>query len=318
MVPDPVRAFVRRHPNVRYATRCLRSHLPQVLGGLDATLLPPRVRSFDLVLPRREGGESLGPDLLSLSVPGDYWVPRRLQALGLAGYRPEIVSCFLSVLDYARPGAVLDIGSGVGLYSLLAAARSRRRVYAFEPTPDVAATAGAIAAANGLAVRVEETALSNHTGTGWLRLSAVSEASNSLTSGFRPELGRVEVRVDTASRWRERDNIVPSVLRIDTGPTEPDVIAGALEILRRFRPWIMCGVVPDHGVEERLMALLEPLDYSWHHLCGPPPYPAGTTITASRTPRERTWLFAPEAPEPAFWENVRLWGDALKTCTPNA
>ncbi|TDQ54795.1 hypothetical protein [Actinorugispora endophytica] len=166
-------------------------------------------------------------------------------------------------------------------------------------------------------MRVEEAALSNHTGTGTLRLSATGEASNSLAAGFRPELGRVPVRVDTASRWRERDNIVPAVLKIDTGPTGPDVVAGALEVMRRFRPWVLCEVPPDRGLEERLMALLEPLDYTWHRVDGDPPYPPRARIREPGT-GDPLWLFAPGLPDEGFWETARLWNEAVLGCRPPA
>lgn len=319
MVSDPVRAFVRRHPNVRYATRRIRARLPQVLGGIDPERIPPRVRSFPLALPRCAGRIPLGPDSVTVTVPGDLWVPRRLEQEGVAGYEPRAVACFLAVLEHAQPGAVLDIGANIGLYALLAAARSRRRVYAFEPTPEVADAARAIAKDNGLRVRVEEVALSNHTGTGLLRLSATSEVSNSLAAGFRPELSRIPIQVHTASRWRERDNIVPAVLKVDTGPTAPDVIAGALEVMRRFRPWILCEVLPGHGIEERLMALLEPLHYSWHRVEGDPPHPPQALLTDHSFRSDApVWLFAPELPGTAFWEAVRLWDTAVQACGSRA
>ncbi|WP_173434365.1 FkbM family methyltransferase [Allosalinactinospora lopnorensis] len=314
MVPDQVRAFVRRHPMVRQATRKIRVRLPQRLGGIDPARVPPKVRNFELDLPRREGAPQTGPPALDFSVSGDFWVPKRLEQVGLAGYEPETLACFLAVLERARPGAVLDVGANVGLYALLAAARSRRRVYAFEPTPSLAETARQLARANGLDVEVVELAMSNHSGTASLKLSARSDASNSLATGFRPEFGRLRVNVETLSHWRERAETVPAVLKIDTETTEPDVIAGGLEVLRRFRPWVFCEVLPDRGVEERLMALLEPLDYTWHHLCGEPPYPARIAIDGRDSGSHRMWLFAPTPPSGELWEVTRDWRRALKAC----
>ncbi|SKA33020.1 methyltransferase, FkbM family [Marinactinospora thermotolerans DSM 45154] len=317
MVPDQVRAFVRRHPAIRHATRRIRVHLPERLGGLDPARVPPRVRVFDLRLPRRPGGPAIGPDVLRVRAPGDYWVPRHLERTGLAGYEPEALSCFLATLDHARPGAVLDVGANVGVYSVLAAARTYRPVHAFEPTPEIAVTARAIAADNDLDLRVEELALSNHTGSAWLRLSATTDASNSLASGYRRELGRIQVPLDTLAHWRERACVVPAVVKIDTETTEPDVIAGGLEVLRRFRPWVFCDVLPDHSVQERLMALLEPLGYGWYHLCGDPPYPARDSISGhGPKARERMWMFAPDSPGPRFWRTVLGWREAVGACLP--
>lgn len=309
-----MRAFVHRYPAVRYATRQIRIRLPQRLGGLDPAHVPPRVRRFDLALPRRPGGRGSGPSSLAVTAPGDYRVPRRLHYGGLAAYEPETVSCFLAALEYARPGAVLDVGANTGLYAALAAARSRRRVYAFEPEPRLADTAQDLALDNGLAFEVVRLALSNHSGTAALRLSpsADTATATSLTADPRSQLGRTPVAVETLSHWRERACAAPSIVKLDTEGTEPDIIAGGLEVLRRFRPWIFCEVRPDHGVAERLMALLEPFGYCWYHLCGEPPYPLRAVIMGrGPDPVQRMWLFAPQpVPEPV-WRSARSWYRAL-------
>lgn len=314
MVSDSVRAFVRRHPAVRYATRQLRIRLPESWGGLDPERLPPRVREFDLALPRRAATPESAADSLRIAAPGDNWLSRKLHSDGLAGYEPEGIACFLAAIQRSGPGAVLDVGANVGVYAAVAGARSRRPVYAFEPAPEVAEVARAIAADNGLNVTVVDLALSNHTGTGTLRLSAVTEGSNSLVEGPYPEIGRIRVPVDTLARWRDRACTVPAVIKIDTEGTEPDVVAGTLEVLRRFRPWVICEVRPDYGVADRLMALLEPAEYGWYHLAGDPPHSPRQVITPCG--QARMWLFAPESPGPGFWSCMQEWRVALAKCRP--
>lgn len=314
-----MRAFVRRYPAVRHATRQLRIRLPQGLGGVSRDRRPPRQRSFSLQLPRRAGGPTAGPNALQVSAPGGFWMTKKLQRGGLATYEPETLACFLAALEHARSGAVLDIGSNVGVYSTLAAARSNRRTYAFEPTPAIAAAARAVAVRNNLPVQVVELALSSHSGTGPLFLSATSDASNSLARGFRPSVGRLPVQLETLSHWQEAEGVCPSILKLDTEAAEPDVIAGGLEVLRRFRPWVFCEVLPGWGVEERLMALLEPLEYRWYHLCGDPPYRPRPNITGnSPDSTQRMWLFAPTVLPEGVWDTARAWRRAIDTCIPLA
>ncbi|MBE3001817.1 FkbM family methyltransferase [Nocardiopsis sp. HNM0947] len=320
MDTNPIRGFVRRHPALRQAVRRVRGRLPQRLGGIDPARLPGR-RRFELDLPRRddEHAPAPGPASLSLNTPGGLWVPQKLEQDGLAGFEPETLACFLATLDHAGPGAVLDAGANVGVYSLLAAAHSTRAVRAFEPTPRIAETARHVAAANGLRIEVAEMALGDHTGHASFTLSSTSDASNSLASGFRPEAGRIDVRVDTLSRWCERTRTVPAVVKIDTETTEPDVIAGGLEALREFRPWIFCEVLPGHGVEERLMELLRPLDYGWYQLGDEVPSPERPVIDGRiGDGSQRMWLFAPEPPSDALWEDTRAWRRALDVCHPAA
>ncbi|GAA1099655.1 FkbM family methyltransferase [Nocardiopsis composta] len=314
MVTGQVRAFVRRHPAVRHATRQLRIRLPRRLGGLDPARVPPRVRRFSLMLPRRADGPAGGPDELRISVPGDLSIPARLHRYGLAGYRPDALACFLAALETVRPGAVLDVGANVGVYAALAAARSGRDVYAFEPCPQAARAARAIAADNGLRMEVVDLALSNHTGSARLHLSATSDATNSLTPGFRPEVGRIPVRVGQLSHWREEAGAAPAIIKIDTGSTEPDVVAGGLEVLRRFRPWVLCEVLPGRGIGDRLTALLDPLDYHWYRLDGPPPHAPRPSITDGPGRRGRMWLFAPSPAPDRLWTRARQWREALDRC----
>ncbi|MBB5999422.1 FkbM family methyltransferase [Streptomonospora salina] len=317
MVHGQMRAFVHRYPAVHYATRQIRIRLPQRLGGLNPEHVPPWQRRFELPLPRRTGRAETGRSSVTVTAPGYYRVPRRLHYGGLASYEPETLACYLAALEHARPGAVLDVGANIGLYAALAAARSRRRVYAFEPAPRIADTAEAIARDNGLDVEVVRLALSNHSGTAALRMSPVADTANMLLPDAGSQLGRVVVGVETLSHWRERACAAPAIVKIDTAGTEPDVVSGAFEVLRRFRPWIFCEVHPEHGAEERLMALLEPFGYCWYHLCGEPPYPLRAVIAGrGPDPAQRMWLFAPEPVPDRVWDTVRDWYRALGRPAP--
>lgn len=320
MVTDQLRALVRRYPIVRFATRKIRVRLPRRLGGLDPERVPPWSRRVSFTLPRLESDtRRSGPDSLTLRLPGDLTVPRRLASFGLAGHEPESLACFMAMLDHTRPGAVLDVGSGVGVYSLLAAARTRRPVFAFEPTPEVAAAARAVSSSADLGFTVSELALSNHTGTAHLRRARHNDMYNTLVHSARTDLSHITVEVTTLSRWHEAASAFPTVLKIDTVGTEPDVVSGGLEVLRRYRPWALVKVRPDRGVEERLMALLEPLEYTWYPVGGPPPYEPSSEISGRASPAwERTWLFTPEPAPEEFWPSVRDWRAAIRSCRPGA
>ncbi|MEU3310720.1 FkbM family methyltransferase [Nocardiopsis sp. NPDC055551] len=294
----------------------MRVGLPRGFGGIESFR---EERRFELALPIREGDTDADPETLSFTVPGGLWVPRELEREGLAGFEPETLACFLAALDHAGPGAVLDIGANVGVYGLLAAARGTRAVHAFEPTPRVAATARELAKTNGLPVMVVECALGDRLGRASFTLSSTSDASNSLAAGFRTAAERIEVRVDTVSRWCERTGTVPAVVKIDTETTEPEVIAGGIEALRAFRPWILCEVLPGRGVEKRLMRLLRPLDYGWYQLGDEVPPPVRGVIDGRIAEADqRMWLFAPETPSDAFWADTRAWRRALETCVPTS
>ncbi|MDE3721706.1 FkbM family methyltransferase [Nocardiopsis sp. N85] len=316
MVTDQLRELVRRYPLVRFATRRIRVRLPRSMGGLNPARVPPWSRVFTLDLPRPDtDARRLGPDSVTLHLPGYLTVPRRLAAHGLAGHEPDSLSCFLAMLGHTRPGAVLDVGAGVGVYAMLAAARSGRPVFAFEPTPEIAAAARSVSEGAELGFTVAEVALSNHNGTAYLRRARHNDMCNTIERSGRHDLSGITVRAATLARWNESVGCSPSVLKIDTAGTEPDVIAGGLEVLRRFRPWMLVKVRPGRGLEERLMALLEPLEYTWYPVNGRPPYPPSREIAGRASPAwERTWLFTPEPAGSGFWTSVEAWRKALKVC----
>lgn len=316
VVQDQLRALVHRYPFVRFATRQLRARLPRRFGGLDPDRVPPRHRRFQLTLPRpADGRREVGPDSLTLQLPGYLTVPRRLAGSGLAGHEPDSLASFMAMLDHTRPGAVLDIGAGVGVYSILAAARTRRPVFAFEPTPEIASAARTVSSSADLGFTVVDLALSNHNGSGHLRRALHNDMCNRLVHTRRTGLAHITVRTSTLSRWNETAATFPTVVKIDTAGTEPDVVAGGLEVLRRYRPWVLTKVRPDRGVEERLMALIDPLDYLWFPISGDPPYRARPEISGRASPSwERMWMLAPEEPTNGFWESVSVWRSAMATC----
>jgi FkbM family methyltransferase len=239
---------------------------------------------------------------VTMTAPVGMLVPRKLEENGLAAYEPSSIPCFLATIG-ARPGAVFDIGANVGLYATLAAAASDRDVVAFEPFPTLAEVAERVAADNDLKIRVERIALSDHAGTATFYLSDVSDCSNSLAAGFRKSSRQIEVAVETLDEYVKRTGIIPSVLKVDTESTEPDVLFGAAETLREHRPWVLCEVLRGRG-EDRLMEALAPHGYHWYHIVDGVPYAEAQTIAGDPTYQELMWLFTPELPDESFWSAV--------------
>jgi len=252
---------------------------------------------------------------LVIETPRHLLVPRRLESHGLAGYEPYALECFLTLLDVAGPGAVLDVGGNVGLYALLAAACSDREVRAFEPAPDLAAVARAVAARNGLPVAVEELALGREPGTATLYLSDSTDSSNSLAEGFRRSSQQLEVAVETLDGYCARTGIVPAVLKVDTETTEPDVLAGAAEVIARHRPWILCEVLYGRRTGE-LAEVMAPHGYTWYHLRGEAGHEPVVTMDGDPGHVDLMYLLAPEPVDEAFWQRTTAWRAALEGITP--
>ena len=276
----------------------------------------PAIRSFDLRLPVPPVVRKvLTPATIRIDAPGRLYVPRLLEGTGFAGYEPDAAACFLAAIDEVDAQTVFDVGANVGVFAVLAAAVTSADVTGFEPTPDIADAFEDIVAANELRCRVEAIALGASDGTATLHLSGKTDSSNSLRAGFRPSIGRVEVPLERLDAYCARLGVRPTVLKVDTEATEPDVFRGAVELLESTRPWIICEVLAGR-TEEALMDVLRPFGYHWFHITDDLPLRPTDVIAGDPTYRHLDWLFAPEAPSDRFWARAAAWRQALAACTP--
>jgi FkbM family methyltransferase len=294
------------------AKAVLRRVLPASIVGWA-----PRTRRFSIAMPIPPAG--LGPAVrgaasparVTIEAPWRSYVPRLLEAQGVAHYEPETLAAFLAAISLREATEVFDVGANVGVFAIVAASSTTARVTGFEPTPQLAGTFRGVVAANGLPCEVEQIALGAATGTATLFISAQSDSSNSLRKGFRQATGTVEVPVERLDDYVTRTGRRPAVMKIDTETTEPDVLAGGLETLRTVRPWIVCEVLAGK-TEEPLTALLRPLGYRFHHLdSGASPVEV-EEIVGDRTYRHRDWLFTPEPLPAGFAAHYRAWLAAIE------
>jgi FkbM family methyltransferase len=303
--------------------RAVARRLPEPVKGVLRRILPaqlvawrPTVRRFLLAMPVPPPG--MGAAVRSAAVPGRIafeapyrqYVPRLLEAGGVARYEPETVAAFLAAISFGNVAEVFDVGANVGIFSILAAALTTARVTGFEPTPDVAETFRTVARANGVGCTVEELALGATSGVATLYLSAKTDSSNSLRAGFRRPRGTVEVAVERLDDYVTRIGRPPGVIKVDTETTEPDVFRGGLETLRTARPWVVCEVLA-RTTESALMTILRPLGYHFHPL-DEGHLPVETDeIVGDPTWLHRDWLFTPDPLPPAFATHYTAWLEAI-------
>jgi FkbM family methyltransferase len=283
----------------------------------------PVLRRLDVVLPSppasaagdAAAAKEAAPGPLHIACPPYMFIPRKLEENGLGKYEPFALDCFLALVEQAPPGAVYDVGANVGLYGLLAGAYSDRVVHCFEPAPDTAQAARDIAVASGLELTVAEIALGDETGTATLYLSDSTDSSNSLNPDFRAHSKEIVVPVETIDDYVARTGAVPSIIKIDTETTEPEVLAGARKVIAEHRPWIMVEVLWSL-VEDRLHAVMDEFGYTYYHLNGPGPRPATEKIVGDSTWTYYMFLLTPEPVDGAFWDRMNAWREALQADEP--
>jgi FkbM family methyltransferase len=298
---EQLRSFIRRHRLLRVAARQYRRVVPRPA---------PELPSIDLRLPQLQGDLQQGPESVTVRADGKHTLFKRLKREGIGGYEPETLACFLAALEEAPDGAVLDVGANLGLYSIVASARSRRRVYGFEPTPDLATVMRRVAADNDLGFHTEQLAMGRESGTAKLYLSDRADLSNSLVEGFRESHTQVDVPLETADAWCARTGVIPGLIKIDTEATEPAVVEGALDTIQAHRPWIFCEVLYGR-VEEPIMELMRPHGYYWYHLAGDPPYQPQDQIVGDNTYQCLMWLLTPEPVDDKFWARAAEWRSSV-------
>jgi FkbM family methyltransferase len=227
--------------------------------------------------------------VLRLWSRGDDWVANQVFWKGLGGYEPETVPVFLRLAAAAR--VTLDVGAFVGFYTLLAAhANPSAQVFAFEPHLNAYARLRRNVDVNQVTnVECFQAAAGESSGCAQLFCgSGDLPTSSSLSSEFIGPAGTrssVDVRVialDAFIRERGIDHV--DVLKIDTESTEPQVLRGIRETLRRDRPAIICEVLQGRGAERPLEDLLRPLGYRYYLLT-----PTGPRLV-TRVTGHREWL----------------------------
>jgi FkbM family methyltransferase len=268
---------------------------------------------------------ALGPYPRSLNMLGrrQTAVQRQLRRAGLAGYEPMTQATLLSIMQHApRQAAFFDVGAHIGLYSAMISAvyaGNGVRTFAFEPTPDTARICRAVRKYNNLDYVVVETALSREPGVAALYLSNKTESSNSLNPAFRAHTQEVIVPMTTLDAFAVEAGVDPHLIKIDVETQEPQVIRGALELIARARPWIVCEILPDADSENlaELLARLTDLGYAFRQLTPELPW----TLCRSAEDLQqlaqlpvRDWLLAPKKPTGEFFATVRGWLAAIAEC----
>lgn len=239
---------------------------------------------------------------------------RALRKLGVRGFQPETTAALLAMWEHADELTFLDVGANGGLYAnLCARLHPSARVVAFEPAPEIAEVARSIAGANDLSITVEELAVSDHEGASTLYLSETSDASNSLTEGFREAKGTLEVPVVTLDSYVASQGLAPSVVKIDVERHEDAVLDGAARTLADHRPAVVIEILPRRGeVDTGVVDRLEALGYVLLPLS-----PVGRDDPSPGAVRD--WMCWPRpGPPRGFGRRLRAWQKAVARCRPGA
>lgn len=148
----------------------------------------------------------------------------------------------------SRDSTVLDVGANIGLSTLLLA-RLTGRVVAYEPSPPNVALLRQNLLLNGIRnVEVVAAAVSDRPGTLRLHVAQFGAGSHVVAAGH--VAGATIPTVEVPALPLDEQDLPPiAFIKIDAEGHEPDVLAGARELLERDRPliyteiniWCLCA-----------------------------------------------------------------------------
>lgn len=140
---------------------------------------------------------------------------------------------------------ILDVGAHYGLYTLFFAklTQDRGNVYAFEPDLKAVQTLYNNVKKNSLTnVHVEKIALNDVVGEFTLRCREMGDTGASLIPTIfanESDLKEITVRTSTIDKYCKENGIVPNGIKIDVEGAEASVIKGALNVIKKYHPWIL-------------------------------------------------------------------------------
>lgn len=208
---------------------------------------------------------------LRLWSKADDWVSNQLYWRGWKGYEPETAPLFFRLATRAR--VTIDVGAYVGFFAIVAAqANPDGLVYAFEPLAEPYQRLRRNVALNQLAnVTCIPSAVGDAEGMAeFYHVPIDMPCSSSLSFEFMRSAGELrscQVPVTTLDAFAQENclNYV-DLVKIDTESTEPDVLRGMAETIRRHRPHIICEVLKGRGSENAVDELVRSFGYSCYHL----------------------------------------------------
>lgn len=246
--------------------------------------------------------------VVQMDAPEHLFIPRVLERDGLGKYETDSMAAALALVRL-RPGPFVDVGSNVGVFSLLVAAIAGRRCLAFEPLPDAADVLVQTAARHRLPIEVSRVALSDRDGTADFFVSARTDSSSGLDRKFRPVKSSFPV---TLARLDDvLEGPAPALLKIDTETTEPAVLAGAVRTIDEHRPPLLIEVLKGR-TEDKIQAFFADRGYSWYHVTSEAQWAPQAKVEGDATYAHNNWLFAPDPLTVDFWRELTRWRGALE------
>lgn len=239
-----IRWFVRR---VLHCTQ-LPSWFDRVITGISNAIPLDDIQYFE--------EDYMGNRIICMTKPNDHWVVSKLYWRGCTFVDGETIALFCKRSRFAD--TILDVGTNWGYYTLLAGAVApHAKIIAFEPHPFWFKQLENNVSMNHLKnVRIENYAVGEIDNTSLFYLDNEYPCASSMVSDFVKggNVAEVMVNVTSIDSYLSRQKLSRKIdlIKIDVETYESAVLAGAKSVLRKFRPDIICEVLPDENMGYRI------------------------------------------------------------------
>lgn len=203
---------------------------------------------------------------------------KRRGGLGFMKRTPSIEEDFVRQLDL-RGKVVYEVGSYEGIYTIYFASQASR-VIVFEPHPVSQQRTLTNIDLNGFSgkVSLHRFALGSSAGDAVMvypkaepARASIEPAVSSKIEHEESHFARVQVKIETMDALANAHQLpAPDFIKIDAEGAEYDILLGAKEVLRRYRPQLLIEI---HGAggdakanARRIAALLEEVGYALTHV----------------------------------------------------
>ena len=200
---------------------------------------------------------------------GDDWICTQIFWRGLRGYEPETVPVFFALAQ--RAAVIVDVGAYVGYFTVMAAlANPGARVIALEPFPatferlqrNVSLNSAANVVCRNVAAGASAGPAELHHMSHGMSMAASLDPAH-LAPWDHVTTSVPVVRLDQLLSELGLRHV--DLIKLDVEAMEVGVLKGAVQILQRDHPDIVCEVLSaENGA--RLGAMLEPLGYRFFEL----------------------------------------------------
>jgi FkbM family methyltransferase len=195
----------------------------------------------------------------------------RMSWTGIDGFEPESQRLFLKLAESSR--LVLDVGSHIGLYALLAAVgRPERTAVAFEPVlRNVGYLRNNVIRNAADNIIVEEVAVGDRDGSILLKVPDTLRlpATATLNEGSNGGVDTTEVPIVSLDTYVTEHGLGPvDLIKIDVEGAESAVLRGARHIIEEHRPAIICEVLHGVGDTKAMTASFKGTDYRFFLVTG--------------------------------------------------